>query len=248
MVAKGKKEDIENLTFSSETGAGSKISEVSLLQYPSPDLSVPLAGDILIGSVMRRYDKTTYEKYFLFSFTDDLHTDKNIVSKAIPDLSKAKSSLVDDEITFMKNIFKKCFIPQNVRNTVEQNISYLKMAQVSDKEIIPNSQGQIIAALRPGPWNSTWVRDGSYAIEAMTHLGLYDEAKKALEFMLKARANKYKKYKYTDGKTYGVGMDYQLSVCRYFGNGKKTALLGMKSKIVRLVQDQTLNLTILVCF
>jgi GH15 family glucan-1,4-alpha-glucosidase len=230
VVAKGKKQDIENLTFSSETEAGSKISGVSLLQHPSPDLSVPIAGSVLMGSVMRKYDKTNYEKYFLFSFTDDLHTDKNIVSKAIADLSKAKSSLVDDEIGFMKNIFKKCFIPknlpENVRNTVEQNISYLKMAQVSDKEIIPNSQGQIIAALRPGPWNSTWVRDGSYAIEAMTHLGLFDEAKKGLEFMLKGKANKYKKYKYTDGKTYGVGMDYQLSVCRYFGNGEEDSTFG----------------------
>lgn len=230
VVAKGKEQDIENLAFSAETGAGSKISGVTLLQYPSEDLSIPLEGDVLKGSVMRRYDNSTYEKYFLFSFTDDLHTDRSIVSKAIAHLSKSKSSLVDDETAFMKNIFKKCLIPKNIpqkeKNIVEQNISFLKMAQVSDKEIIPNSQGQIIAALRPGPWNSTWPRDGSYAIEAMTRLGLYDEAKKGLEFMLKGHANKYKKYKYTDGKTYGVGVDYQISVCRYFGNGEEDSTYG----------------------
>jgi len=132
VVAKGRKQDVENLTFSSETGAGTKISGVTLLQYPSPDLGITLAGDVLKGTVMRRYDKTTYEKYFLFSFTDNLHTDKNIVSKAITDLSKSKSSLVDDEIGFMKNVFKRCNLPKNipekVRNTMEQNISFLKMS------------------------------------------------------------------------------------------------------------------------
>jgi hypothetical protein len=55
----------------------------------------------------------------------------------------------------------------------------------------------------------------------MTRLGMYSEARKGLEFMLKARSGKYKHYIYTDGKDYGPGVDYQISLTRYFGNGKE---------------------------
>jgi GH15 family glucan-1,4-alpha-glucosidase len=94
------------------------------------------------------------------------------------------------------------------------------MSQVADNEIFPLAKGQILASLRPGLWHIAWVRDGSYAIQAMTRLGLYAEAKKGLEFMLKAKANRFKNYWY-NGKNYGPGVDYQISLTRYFGNGEE---------------------------
>ncbi len=39
--------------------------------------------------------------------------------------------------------------------------------------------------------------------------------------MLKAPSGHYKHYIYKDGKDYGVGTDYQISLTRYFGNGKE---------------------------
>ena len=72
--------------------------------------------------------------------------------------------------------------------------------------------GQILAALPPGNWNISWIRDMSYAIAAMVDSGHYDEARAALEFVLKADSGNYSSY---------VGEDYQVSVCRYYGRGRE---------------------------
>jgi GH15 family glucan-1,4-alpha-glucosidase len=50
---------------------------------------------------------------------------------------------------------------------------------------------------------------------------LFDEAKKLLTFYLNADAGYYKNFIWQDGKDYGVGRDYQISVTRYFGIGKE---------------------------
>jgi GH15 family glucan-1,4-alpha-glucosidase len=225
VVVRGKKKKIENLTFDAETGNGKAVSGISLLENPLEDLPVHIAGNVLTGSIIRQYKEDICEKYFLFSFTDSLHSDTAVVSKAIAKLSQAKKSLLDDEVSYMQNLFSTCIIPNNItdkeRDVVEQSITLLKMPQVSDKEIFPYSHGQILASLRPGLWHTAWVRDGSYAIQAMTRLGLYAEARKGLEFMLNAPSGYFKHYVYTDGKDYGPGCDYQISLTRYFGNGKE---------------------------
>jgi GH15 family glucan-1,4-alpha-glucosidase len=223
IVIRGKKDKIENLSFNAEMEKGKAVSGITLLENPLEDLPIHIAGNILIRSILRRYNKDVFEKYFLFSFIDSLHTDTTIVSKAIAKLVKAKKSLLDDEVNYMQKLFSTCTIPNNLsakeRNVVEQSITILKMSQVSDKEIFPYSHGQILASLRPGLWHIAWVRDGSYAIQAMTRLGMFTEAKKGLEFMLKAPSGHFKHYVYKDGKDYGPGVDYQISLTRYFGNG-----------------------------
>lgn len=223
IVVKGSKQKIENLTFKVESGKGKAVSGITLLENPLEDLPVRIAGNILTCTFLRKYDKEVYEKYFLYSFTDSLHTDATIITKTIVELTRSNQSLLDAELNSMQKFFSTCVIPKNIsakeRDVVEQSISILKMAQVSDYEVFPNSHGQILASLRPGLWHIAWVRDGSYAIQAMTRLGMYTEAKKALEFMLKAPANRFKNYIYKDGKDYGPGMDYQVSLTRYFGNG-----------------------------
>ncbi len=224
-VLRGEKQKIENLSFNAESGNGNVLTGISLLTTSAEDLTVHISGTMLTGTMLRRYNGNIYEKYFLYSFSDSLHTDAAIVTKAINKLRKAKNSLLDEETRYMQNLFSHCTIPKNLetkeRNIVEQSISFLKMAQVSDKEIFPLSRGQILASLRPGLWHAAWVRDGSYAIRAMTHIGMCAEAKKGLEFMLKASAGHYVHYVYKDGKDYGIGSDYQISVCRYFGSGKE---------------------------
>lgn len=225
IVIRGEKQKIENLSFMAETESGKSVSGISLLENPLEDLPVRIAGKALTGSFLRRYNNSVYEKYFLYSFTDSLHTDTEVVSNALARIKGTDKSLLDDELAYMQNFFASCIIPQKIsvkeRNAVEQSISILKMAQVSDYEIFPYSHGQILASLRPGLWHIAWVRDGSFAIQAMTRLGMYAEARKGLEFMLKAPSGYFKKYIYKDGVDYGAGADYQISLTRYFGNGKE---------------------------
>jgi hypothetical protein len=225
IVIRGKKEVIENLAFDVESGEGKPVSGISLLENHLQDLPIRIKGKVLTGSLLKLYHDDIYEKYFLYSLQDSLQTDPGLVENTIIDVAEMRTSLLDEEVRWMKNFFSTCIFPHELidqeRNVAEQSISILKMSQVSDYETIPGSHGQIMASLRPGLWHIAWVRDGSYAIQAMTRLGMYAEARKGLEFMLKAESGRYKHYIYTDGKDYGPGVDYQVSLTRYFGNGKE---------------------------
>ncbi|MEO8799075.1 MAG: glycoside hydrolase family 15 protein, partial [Polyangiaceae bacterium] len=83
----------------------------------------------------------------------------------------------------------------------------IRMAQVNEAGT-PN--GQILAAIAPGMWNISWVRDMAYATVALAKTGHYAEAKRALAFQMSATVGTYQ----TE-----VGVPYQISVVRYFGNG-----------------------------
>lgn len=221
---KGKRKDVGSLTFHYESGAGKIQSDVTHLCNALEDLPVKFSGDLIMGSFTRSCGEDCIEKYFLFSFTDSLHHDKNIVTNAIKKYSASSVSLLNTEYKWMRNVIGHCHYPAGLnadeKNVAEQSVSILKMSQVSDKEIFPQGRGQILASLRPGLWHTSWVRDGSYAIQAMTKLGLYTEAKKGLEFQLKAKSDLFKHY-FFNGKDYGPGVDYQISLTRFFGNGKE---------------------------
>jgi len=224
-VLRGKKNKIRDLDFLVEKGDGTPVSGITLLENHLQDLPIHIRGNFVSGSFIKPYKDGLSEKYFLFSFTDSLHQDTGLVKKTIAELKRGKISLPDEEVQYMRNIISGCTIPENItvreRDVVEQSVSILKMSQVSDYEIFPYSHGQILASVRPGLWHIAWVRDGSYAIQAMTRLGMYTEARKGLEFMLKAPSGYFKNYIYTDGKDYGPGVDYQISLTRYFGNGRE---------------------------
>ena len=83
----------------------------------------------------------------------------------------------------------------------------LRMAQ--SREAAPSS-GQIVAALPPGQWWISWVRDQAYAIAALARMGHLDEARAAVGFWSTGRVGNYKRY---------VGVDYAVSVVRYYGEG-----------------------------
>jgi MYXO-CTERM domain-containing protein len=85
----------------------------------------------------------------------------------------------------------------------------LRMAQVSATDV---SDGQILAAIAPGEWNITWVRDMAYSTVALARSGHAAEAKRALAFEMGApiAGGSYQSY---------VGSPYQISVVRYYGEG-----------------------------
>ncbi|MBL0155235.1 MAG: hypothetical protein IPP93_17880 [Chitinophagaceae bacterium] len=131
----------------------------------------------------------------------------------------------------MKSVFARCHIPAGIttaeRNLAEQSIAIMKMSQVGEQEIFPLAKGQILASLRPGNWAISWVRDACYAIQGMTAVGMYPEAAKGLSFMLRASpTNQFIHYVHTDGKDYGIQVPYQISVTRYFGNGREESDYG----------------------
>lgn len=181
--------------------------------------------NVLIDSAIFNRQNNKAEKYFLLSFTDSLQTDNQIIVKAKARLIANKGNLLSDEIKYMKKVFARAKMPKGISSKqkalLEQQISILKMAQVPPQEVFPKSRGQILASLPPGGWNIAWVRDGSYSILGLNRLGLFDEARRMLSFMLNAESSHYVHFVFRDGKDYGVGVPYQISVCRYFGEGKE---------------------------
>jgi len=164
-------------------------------------------------------------KYVLFAVRDSLSADEGDLRPSRARLRTSQGSLLDDEESYMQFVFGRATLPDSLssaeRDLVEQSITVLKMGQVSPYEGEGRSRGQIVASLPPGGWNIAWVRDGCYAILALSRLGLYEEACDALKFFLRAQAGKYQTFVYSDGEDYGIGRDYQISVCRYFGLGKE---------------------------
>lgn len=195
---RGKERDIAPVTFSSSPGAGT----------------------LLTRTVQRKG-----EKVFLFSFIDSLQDNTASIEEAVHRLSRQKESPAALEVRWMRSVFARASLPGMLtaaeRNTAEQSIAVLMMSQVGDREIFPLAKGQILASLPPGVWNIGWVRDGCYSIMALARIGLFEEARKGLEFMLNAESNHYKNFIHTDGKDHGIGTDYQISVCRYFGTGRE---------------------------
>jgi len=181
--------------------------------------------NVLIDSALFNRPGNKAEKFFMVSFTDSLQTDNQLVAKAKARLIANGGNLLKDEIKYMKKVFARAKMPKGIspkqKALLEQQISILKMAQVPPQEVFPMSRGQILASLPPGGWNIAWVRDGCYSTLGLNRLGLFDEARRVLSFMLKTEPGHYVHFVFRDGKDYGVGVPYQISVCRYFGDGKE---------------------------
>ena len=93
----------------------------------------------------------------------------------------------------------------------QQSQAMLRMAQVSASDA---SDGQVLAAIAPGDWNISWVRDMAYSTVALARTGHAAEAKRALAFEVGAPVNGGAFQSY-------VGSPYQISVVRYYGNGSE---------------------------
>lgn len=102
------------------------------------------------------------------------------------------------------------------RTVYRTSEAVLRMGQVW--ETTDKSKGQILASLPPGMWATSWPRDMAYSIAALVRSGHQAEARAALEFQLLADANGYKTFEH-NGPQVGVGADYRISVCRYYGRG-----------------------------
>jgi len=126
-----------------------------------------------------------------------------------------------EELNFWENWHREGKYPRNLTkdylDLYKQSLAFIKMGQVREKG---KGYGQILASLPTGVWNIAWVRDGIYSIISLIKSGHFKEAKEGLEFFLNADSGYYKSYKIGD-TDYGVGTDYKISVCRYYGCGKE---------------------------
>jgi GH15 family glucan-1,4-alpha-glucosidase len=126
-----------------------------------------------------------------------------------------------EELNFWENWHREGKYPKNLTkdylDLYKQSLAFIKMGQVREKG---KGYGQILASLPTGVWNIAWVRDGIYSIISLIKSGHFKEAKEGLEFFLNADSGYYKSYKIGD-TDYGVGTEYKISVCRYYGCGKE---------------------------
>jgi len=104
-------------------------------------------------------------------------------------------------------------VSEEYEKLFRQSTAFLKMGQSAES-------GAILAGLIPGRWTIAWVRDSCYSIKALIDSNHLPEAKKGLEFLLNGSAGNFEHF-YYEGKDYGIGEDYLISVCRYFGDGSE---------------------------
>lgn len=128
---------------------------------------------------------------------------------------------LEEELKFWTSWHSKTKIPSGLSKEQEelykQSLVFIKMGQVREKG---KGYGQVLASLTTGSWNIAWVRDGVYSVVALVRSGHFEEARDALKFFLEADTGYYKSYMF-DKKDWGIGVDYKISVCRYYGSGKE---------------------------
>jgi glycosyl hydrolase family 15 len=107
------------------------------------------------------------------------------------------------------------FTSEKERHLWRQSEVMLRMAQSRE----PNRPGRynnglIVAVLPDGAWFMTWARDMAYSAMALARMGHQEEARAALMGYFNARPT---------GKMRDMtnGVDYQISVVRYFGDGSE---------------------------
>ena len=110
----------------------------------------------------------------------------------------------------------------NARRLWRQSEVMLRIAQCRE----PNSSdwhgnGLIVASLPDGVWFTPWVRDMAWATVALTKMGHREEARAAVIAYFNAQPT---------GKMRAqtAGVDYQVSVVRYFGNGAEEPFFTME--------------------
>ncbi len=160
-----------------------------------------------IGNINVNFIKE--KKYYLLSIN---HINEK-TSKITPE------EILEAEKKYWKEWHKKTKKIKGLTNQEEelyyQSLAILKMAQCREKG---KPSGQILASLPPGMWNICWIRDAAYAMNGLIMANHFEETKKALEFFINADCGKYIKY-IVDNEEVGLKIPYQISTCRYFGNG-----------------------------
>ena len=114
------------------------------------------------------------------------------------------------------------FPGEKERHLWRQSEIVLRMAQSREPNRPGrNNNGLILASLPDGVWFMPWVRDMAYAVVALARMGHRNEARAALLAYFNAQPTG--KMREETG-----GVDYQISVVRYFGDGSEEPFFTME--------------------
>ena len=137
--------------------------------------------------------------------------------------NRTPDQILADEVSWWENWHATESLPDGLSSdeTVlfRQSTAVLKMSQCRELNSAESKPGgQILASLPPGQWAISWVRDGAYAAAALAQSGHLQESRDYFAFLMNGSASQYRHFQY-DGTDFGIGPDYGVSVCRYYGNG-----------------------------
>jgi hypothetical protein len=104
------------------------------------------------------------------------------------------------------------FASPEERRLFRQSETILRMSQCREPTDKRSSNGLLTASLPDGVFFIHWVRDMVYATTALIHMGHHAEARQALLGLFNARPVGI-------NQSYARGIDYQISLTRYFGDG-----------------------------
>ena len=149
--------------------------------------------------------------------------DAEIVSQIRKEVSSANPlRLLEAEQRWWDHWHRSGKVPSSVidrkYDLLIQSAAFIKMAQ---SRVKGPGYGQIVASLPPGQKNLAYARDMAFSVVALSKMGHHLEARQALEFMLKAKCGNYIDLDFK-GKNCGLQIPYQISVCRYLGNGTES--------------------------
>lgn len=115
------------------------------------------------------------------------------------------------------------FQSSNEKSLWLQNETILRMAQIQESNSDTRSNhGLILASLPDGMWFTPWVRDMAYALVGLVRMGHTEEAKEGILSWF--NAHPVGRWKHETR-----GLDYQISVTRYYGDGSEESDYSGKS-------------------
>ncbi|MFN8551652.1 MAG: hypothetical protein U0103_09200 [Candidatus Obscuribacterales bacterium] len=202
----------ETLTIS---GRSTRILQLKGIKEPIAVLSTALDGRELVSSTK------LVGAGWAFISADDRKSLETAVQDFIRwqqgDVGK---SLVDREVKSLDDWRlppRVKFANDKERLLWRQSETFLRMAQIQEPDIDGrHSKGLILASLPDGVWFTPWVRDMAYALVALTRMGHTAEAREAILGYFNARP-------VGRWKNETKGLDYQISVTRYYGDGSEEA-------------------------
>ncbi len=109
-----------------------------------------------------------------------------------------------------------------------QSAAFIKAAQ--SRESGPGN-GQIVNTLSSSHERSAYSRDMAYSIVALIRMGHFPEAKSALQFLLNGKSRENVTYRF-QGKDWGVGKPYAISLSHYYGIGIERANLASDAPLL----------------
>lgn len=179
-------------------------------------VSLDLAGkEVATGNVMKG------AAWAFLSVEDDLSLQATIQDFANWQKNYYGKALLDrelKEVEAWRAPQKVTFSSLKERRLWRQNEIFLRMAQIQEPNLpaLRYSHGLILASLPDGVWFTPWVRDMAYSVVALIRMGHLAEAREAILAYFNARP--VAKWRHETR-----GLDYQISVVRYFGDGSEEA-------------------------